>query len=312
MSIVPPADYHLPVADRELSLRTSQGTGLHVELYGPEGAPTVVLSHGWTCSTSFWAPIIHRLSADHRVIAYDQRGHGRSEPAATPAGYSTDALADDLTAVLAATTPAGTKAVLAGHSMGGMTLMAAAGRAEVQERTAAALLASTGADQLRAEARVIPAPWRAVRKIAHQPLLTSSLPFGPVTAASRALIRYGTMGPGTPAPQLEACARIVHACPRNVRAHWGRVLAALDLADGVRQLNVPTSVLVGTADRLTPPVHSRRLHAALPRPEKFIQLRGVGHMSPLERPDAVAAEIRRLVSAHLPAPTHTEPGSATS
>lgn len=70
-----------------------------MEVHGAEGAPAVVLSHGWTCSTAFWAAQIRDLARDHRVVAYDQRGHGRS-PAA--AAYSTTALADDLAAVLEA------------------------------------------------------------------------------------------------------------------------------------------------------------------------------------------------------------------
>jgi pimeloyl-ACP methyl ester carboxylesterase len=72
----------------------------------------VVLSHGWSCSTAFWAAQIRDLAADHRVIAYDQRGHGGSP--ANPV-CSADALADDLEAVLAP----GERAVLTGYSMGG-------------------------------------------------------------------------------------------------------------------------------------------------------------------------------------------------
>lgn len=110
---------------RELTAVSADGTLLHVEVHGPETAPAVVLAHGWTCSTAFWAAQIRDLAADHRVIAYDQRGHGRTLPSQA---CSTDALADDLEAVLAATLAPGEKAVIAGHSMGGMTVLAAAAR----------------------------------------------------------------------------------------------------------------------------------------------------------------------------------------
>ncbi|WP_244205816.1 alpha/beta fold hydrolase, partial [Streptomyces bobili] len=76
-------------------------------------------------TTAFWAAQIRALSADHRVIAYDQRGHGRT-PAS--AACSADLLADDLEAVLTATLAPGERAVIAGHSMGGMTIMAASAR----------------------------------------------------------------------------------------------------------------------------------------------------------------------------------------
>ena len=89
--------YAPPAPARELTVRSADGARLHVEVHGPEDAPAVVLAHGWTCSTAFWAAQIRDLAADHRVIAYDQRGHGRSP--ASPV-CSTDALADDLQAVL--------------------------------------------------------------------------------------------------------------------------------------------------------------------------------------------------------------------
>ncbi|EYT79260.1 hypothetical protein CF54_32355, partial [Streptomyces sp. Tu 6176] len=99
--------YAPPVPARELTVASTGGARLHVEVHGPEGAPAVVLAHGWTCSTAFWAAQIRELAADHRVIAYDQRGHGRS-PAHEVC--STEALADDLESVLAATLAPGERA----------------------------------------------------------------------------------------------------------------------------------------------------------------------------------------------------------
>lgn len=307
-----PSDCSPPAPRRELRVRSADGTWLHTEVHGPEDAPTVVLAHGWTCSTAFWAPVVHRLAADHRLVAYDQRGHGRSAAPHSPAGYSTGALADDLEAVVEATVAAGSRAVLAGHSMGGMTIMAAADRAAVRDRTAAALLASTGSAALVAELQVLPFAGRAprLRTAVHRALLASRAPLGPVTAVSRAVLKYAVMGPATPAERVEACARIVHACPRRVRAGWAQVLGELDLHAEVGRLTAPTAVLVGTADRLTPPVLADRIHQALPRPDGLTRLPGIGHMSPVERPDAVADEIRRLTAAHLTATP--EPRSATA
>ncbi|WP_031082461.1 alpha/beta fold hydrolase, partial [Streptomyces sp. NRRL WC-3549] len=136
-----------PVPVRELAATSADGSRIHVELYGPDDAPAVVLAHGWTCNTHFWAAQIRDLAADHRVVVYDQRGHGRS-PEAGPGGCSTRALADDLEAVLRATLAPGRKAVLAGHSMGAMALMAAARRDAVRDHGAAVLLCSTGSARL--------------------------------------------------------------------------------------------------------------------------------------------------------------------
>lgn len=283
---------------REIEARSADGSRLHIEVYGSEGAPAVVLIHGWTCSTLFWAAQIDDLAADHRVIVYDQRGHGRS-PAVGPGGYTTDALADDLEAVLGATLAPGEKAVLAGHSMGGMTLMAASARPAFREHAAAALLCSTGSSRLVAEARVVPTRAGRVRTRLTRMVLGARAPLGPVTPVSKRILRYGTMGPGTAPDRVAACARIVHACPRPVRVAWAHVLGELDLDAGVRELRVPTAVVTGTADRLTPSVLARRLADELPECVGVTELTGMGHMTPVEAPEAVTAVIRELVENHL-------------
>ncbi|MFD5430753.1 alpha/beta fold hydrolase [Kitasatospora sp. NPDC127067] len=303
MSARLPEDYEPQLPVEELSVRSADGIRLHVEVHGRPGAPTVVLAHGWTCSTVFWAPVIRRLSDRYRVVAYDQRGHGNSEIPPSRARYSTRALAEDLSAVLARTVPAGERAVLAGHSMGGMTIMAAGGRPEVADRTAAAVLISTGPGDLVAELTVLPPAvrLRGLRRFLRRQLLRSRMPLGPVSPVSRMALKYATMGPGSSAGQVEATARIVHACPTAVRANWAAVLDRLDVHAGLARLAAPTAVVVGTGDRLTPPVHAHRIVAELQDPQGLLLLPGVGHMSPLERPDEVAAEIHRMAAAYLAA-----------
>ncbi|MBC9729579.1 alpha/beta fold hydrolase [Streptomyces sp. TRM68367] len=287
--------YAPPVPARELTAVSADGARLHVEVHGPESAPPVVLVHGWTCSTAFWAAQIRDLAADHRVIAYDQRGHGRS-PASSACG--TDVLADDLEAVLKATLAPGEKAVIAGHSMGGMTVLAATGRPALREHAAAVVLCSTGSSRLVAESTVVPIRPGPLRTWLTRRILGSRAPLGPVTPLARRILKYGTMGPGSAPHMIEACARIVHACPRRVRRAWSHVLDLLDLDHGVRQLAAPTAVLVGTADRLTPPVHSRALAAALPHCVGLTELTGMGHMTPVEAPELVSARIRQLVGTY--------------
>ncbi|WP_405568855.1 alpha/beta hydrolase [Streptomyces phaeochromogenes] len=288
--------YAPPVPARELTAVSADGARLHVEVHGADGAPAVVLSHGWSCSTAFWAAQIRDLAADHRVIAYDQRGHGRSP--ANPV-CSADALADDLEAVLAATLAPGEKAVLAGHSMGGMTLMAAAGRDRFREHAGAVLLCSTGSSRLVAESLVVPMRAGRSRTWLTRKVLGSRAPLGPVTPVARRILKYATMGPGSAPGMVEACARIVHACPRKVRYAWSHVLDTLDLDHRVRELSVPAAVVVGTADRMTPVVHARSLVAALPNCVGSTELPGLGHMTPVEAPALVATRIRELVSTYV-------------
>ncbi|MGP8301276.1 alpha/beta fold hydrolase [Streptomyces inhibens] len=293
--------YAPPVPRTTLTVTSADGARLYAEIHGPEQAPAVVLAHGWTCSTAFWAPVVRDLATDHKVVVYDQRGHGRS-PAPGPAGHSTHALADDLVAVLEAALEPGERAVVGGHSMGGMTIMAAAERPQLRERAAAALLCSTGSADLPAESRVFALRSPQGRRLAHRLMLRSRAPLGPVSPLAKRALKYATMGAGSTAEQIEACARIVHACPAGVRARWGTVLAGLELTGGVSKLEMPTAVIAGTADRLTPLVHARRMASVLPDFRGLTELPGLGHMTPIEDPGAVSGRLRALVQDHLRVP----------
>ncbi|MEV6686754.1 alpha/beta hydrolase [Streptomyces sp. NPDC051130] len=118
------------------------------------------------------------------------------------------------------------------------------------------------------------------------------------------------MGPAARPDQIEACARIVHGCPTGVRYAWPQVLAGLDLEAGLAALTVPTAVIGGTEDRLTPILHARALAAALPDCTGLTELPGMGHMTPIEAPDAVIRVIREL-AARRPAQHRPDTPQAT-
>jgi len=93
------------------------GVELHYEEHG-DGDP-IVLLHGWLDNATVWDAQVEFLAKAHKVIAYDHRGHGRSE---RPKGdYSVRTLADDLHA-LARSLGLG-KVALVGHSLGSMTAL---------------------------------------------------------------------------------------------------------------------------------------------------------------------------------------------
>jgi 3-oxoadipate enol-lactonase len=86
------------------------------ELPGPEGAPTVVLLHGWTATADLnWLYSFHELGRHFRVIALDHRGHGNG--LRSDAGFTLSACADDV-AALVRTLGLG-RVIVAGYSMGG-------------------------------------------------------------------------------------------------------------------------------------------------------------------------------------------------
>ena len=104
---------------------TDDGVRLHVEVDGDEASPlTVVFAHGFTARLVEWDLQRAALRDRARLVFFDQRGHGRS--ACTPLPDATiGRTGRDLGEVLDATTPTG-PVVLAGHSMGGMSVMALA------------------------------------------------------------------------------------------------------------------------------------------------------------------------------------------
>ncbi|MBV2366400.1 alpha/beta fold hydrolase [Streptomonospora nanhaiensis] len=293
----------MTAAPRRTTVLSPDGTRINVEVHGPDDAPAIVLSHGWTCSTHFWRPVAEHLGTDHRVVCYDQRGHGASSHPRRH-GYSVAALADDLCAVLEAVLGPEERAVVGGHSMGAMTIMAAADRPRFARRAAAVLLASTGSTALPASSRVLPGAARFPRlgAAAHRLLLGSMLPLGPLTPLTRAALHYVTMAPDADPAMVDYCARIVHACAPVARGRWGKVLAHLELDRGLAHLDMPSVVVAGTRDRLTPIAQARHIRGLLPNCERFIEVTGAGHMTPLEAPETVAGALADLAAAHLRTP----------
>ncbi|WP_029536769.1 alpha/beta fold hydrolase [Rhodococcus erythropolis] len=297
--VEPNALLKTPTLKADISeLTTDDGAIINVRAYGPVDGDPIVLSHGWTCSTEFWYPQVNALAGEYRVITYDQRGHGRSTVGNLPLGP--DVLADDLSAVLAATVREDKKAVIVGHSMGGMSIIAWAGRHpdEVKKYASAVMLASTASERLIAETTVIPLPNRFPRVPVPvgRAILSSPVPFVSSGAMTKA-IQYVSMSPNATKAEIQFCENIVRECKPRIRGGWGAALSTLDIHEGLDNLEVPTTVLVGSLDRLTPPVHARKLAQVLDDAgnlERLIVLPGVGHMSSIENIDEFDKEIVRL------------------
>ena len=286
-----------PLQGRAARLRSADGTELHVEVFGSESGPPVVLVHGWMCSLQLWRRQIVDLASDHYVVAYDLRGHGRSGTAVT-GDYSVDALAADLDAVLHHTMAAPRPMVLAGHSMGAMGIVAwaRAHPGKVRARVAGVVLANTGVEELVGRARVAALGTRLapLRAAVGSRLLGSALPLPsrPRAVVSR-VVRFLTLGPSASPAEVAFATEMVMACSAAVRAGFGTTLAAVDLLDGLDAVVVPAVVLTAEHDRLTPSVHGRRIAEALPD-ATLVEIPGVGHLTPIEAPCEVTGAIRRV------------------
>jgi pimeloyl-ACP methyl ester carboxylesterase len=291
--------------DEELTVTAADGTLLHVEIVEPREPttkPTIVFVHGLALDmgTFYFQRKALAERADHRLVFYDQPGHGRSSKLAS-GNYDIAALGRSLAAVLNAAVPDG-HIILVGHSMGGMTVMAFAEQYPewFGSRVTGVVLMSTSAGLFDKT------------KVGLQSLVARvSAPFFPVWggaarlgggAIDRARVasadiawlltrRYG-FGEARPSPSLvtfvermnskttaETLTKYLHTLYSHNR------LPALSALRGV-----PVLVLVGTRDYLTPVVHSEEILRYLPDAE-LVKIDNSGHVVMLEKADDVNAAL---------------------
>ena len=288
---------------KTMVVHSADGTRLHTEVFGPTNGYPIVLAHGITCSLQVWHEQINDLARDHRVIAYDHRGHGRSGVPA-PSEYSLDHLAADLDAVLSAVLRPGERAVVAGHSMGGIAISSWSDRYRhrVEERIDAVALINTTAGDLLDKIQLLPVPamFRAarvaaartmIRALGGAPLVNGTQP------GSRRFLQMMAVG----ADADPSITRFLHdlfaATPATGRGAWARVLVEeighrehIDLSG----LTVPTLVIGSTNDRLLPMSQARAIAESAPNLVELVEMPG-GHCAILEHPGDVNGHLRDLV-----------------
>jgi non-heme chloroperoxidase len=276
----------------ESTVRTDDGAELAVAVAGASNdGPTIVLVHCWMGDRRVWGPVVERLAVGHRVVLYDHRGHGRSTIGT--AGLTLDALADDLRAVLDHVDAR--DAVVAGHSMGGMTTQAFAIRhPDVRRaRLSAIVLVATAGHGIRS----------GVGGISPS---TIGLPVTDVLLGRRRIGRLlvrDSFGAACAGSHLDALIETIVATAPHVRVELLRAMQTMDLRTGLADVDLPVIILSGTRDRITRPALSRGMVEALPQ-ARLVVVPGMGHMLPWESPDLVA---RTIAEAAAAAPTLQAP-----
>lgn len=288
----------------QAEIRLSDGPRLHLRTAGPPGAPvTIVLLHGWVLDGRTWHRQVRPLAEVARVVTYDARGHGRSGGVERSTA-TLDRLGDDLAEVLRAVAPAG-PVVLAGHSLGGMTIMEYAHRhpADFAERVAGLLLLSTTAEGHTHTVYGLPQPVAQLVRVAE---MTSAQvlarlggwrPHRAFALALRPSLRWLLFGhPCDPADVLLTTKAVARASLSSIGGFRPSVGAQARLDTLAALPAVPTAVLVGDRDRLTPPVCALSIAKALPGAALTI-CPDAGHMLMLERPDVVTEALLDVVQA---------------
>jgi pimeloyl-ACP methyl ester carboxylesterase len=301
---------------RELTVLAHDGVPLHVEIDGPARAPlTVVFAHGYTLSQDCWH-FQRKALAGQRLVFWDQRDHGRS--GRSPEGAaSIDQLGTDLKTVIDATTAPDERVVLAGHSMGGMTIMALAEQHPelFGTKVAGVVLISTCARGLESGSPWMPGLVR--------PVLSKALP-GVLSGAARGrravlvergravsgdlgflgtwLIGFGRtdISPAT----VDFLEKMIRETPIEVVARFCQALMLCDKRAALGPFGrVPVTVLVGEKDRLIAPRLGVELAMDIPQAE-LVWVPGGGHVLIMERPglvnDAIIRLLRQVSGGSLP------------
>jgi pimeloyl-ACP methyl ester carboxylesterase len=288
---------------RVVPVRAKDGIRLHTEVFGPHDGYPIVLAHGITCALRVWAYQIADLSTDYRVIAFDHRGHGKSTVPPRRHRYSLDILAADLDAVLEATLAPGERAVIAGHSMGGIAITSWAERYpdRVPARADAVALINTTTGDLLRHVQFLPAPAPlADARVRAAGTLLKTFGAAPLLRAvdrpSRRFVSTIAVGRDADPAVAEFIYELFTSTPPAGRGGWARTLVDalgpehIDLT----HLTAPTLVIGSTKDRLLPMVSSRHIAKMAPNLASFVELPG-GHCAIVERPDEVNKHLRVLI-----------------
>ncbi|MGI8706414.1 MAG: alpha/beta fold hydrolase [Sphingomicrobium sp.] len=232
------------------------------------GGTAILFLHGVGSDKSVWAPQLAHFGQSRRAVAFDYPGYGESAPA--PEGATRDDIA---AAVLAAMDVLGIgEAHICGLSLGGV--IAIAMHAAAPERCASLILADSFA--VHPDGRAI-----------YERSVAASADLRTLAESRADVLLAQPVGPAVRDEVVETMARIDPAAYRiGAEAVW-----LADQRDRARQIRVPTLVVCGTEDKVTPPDLSRQLVDLIPG-AKYDQIERAGHLSNLERPD----EFNRILS----------------
>ena len=256
----------------------------HYDDLGPRDGAAVVLMPSLLCDREMFAHLASNLADRYRVLAVDLRGHGFST--APSRAYDLEEQADDIAALLDSVGIA--RAALVGLSQGGMTALRLV--LARRERVRAMVLMDSSADS---EGRV-----PALRYLA---MAASARLFGVLPSVAHDVTRL-MFSDAFASAHRDIVARHVsdwQAMDRRGIFHATRAVALrTDLAERLREIDVPTLVIVGDQDRALPPPHSYRLARAI-KNAKLAIVAGAGHLATIEQPEATTALVRQFLDDQL-------------
>lgn len=305
---------HRPGKDEPTPLRSKRvqrlvrpdGSEIEVEFYGPDRAPTLILTHGWGPDSTAWYYAKKQLADQFRVVVWDLPGLGKSQKPKNR-DYSLEKYARDLEAVLALVDDQ--PAILVGHSMGGMILLTFSRLfpERLEQHVAGLILVdSTYTNPLKTT--TFSKLLMVLQKPLLEPLLHLAIAFSPLLWLASWLSYLngsvllttkisGFTGTETRG-QLNFSSLIGIKPPPGVLARGVLAMFRFDETATLPKISVPTLVVVGKSDIATRPFASKHMSAKVPQAELSVLSPG-GHMSLMERNHQFADIVRAFSNACL-------------
>ena len=259
---------------------TANGITMHYEMDGPESAPVVTLSHSLATDLSMWDPQVAVLKSGYRVLRYDTRGHGGTDAPEGP--YTLEQLAEDVRALLHALRIP--KTHFMGISMGGMIgqVLALKNPGMLQS-----LILCDTSSRIPGEALPI---WEERIGLAQKQ--------GMDALAESTMERWFTASfRRKPLPALDKIRGMIRTTPVKGYVGCSRAIMRLNLTERLREITLPSFIIVGEEDPGTPVAASQVIHEQIKGSELVI-LKSAAHLSNIEQQDAfntaVMAFLKRL------------------
>lgn len=242
---------------------------------------TLLLVHGFPLDHSMWQQQIDCFGKTHRVLAPDLRGFGKS--AATAGTVTMEQFADDLAALLDKLSIR-EPVILCGLSMGGYIAW------QFWKRHAARLAALILCDTKAAA----DTPETARTRLTTADQVERE---GAKVVANSMLERlFAKQTPQEQPALIDSTRRVMlGTSPAGIAAAQRGMAARPDMTPALVEISVPTLVICGEHDVISPVAEMRRLAESMPN-ANFVEVAGAGHMSPLEKPDVVNGAIAGFLS----------------
>ncbi|MBU1099526.1 MAG: alpha/beta hydrolase [Bacteroidetes bacterium] len=257
--------------------------GLFVKTAGNAKNQPIIFVHGFPLDHSMWNKQFKGLSKDYYCISYDIRGLGKSHVG--DAQYTMEAFKDDLFSIIEDMKIE--KAVLCGLSMGGYIALRAVEFA--QDRFNALILCDTKAEADNDITKLARAG--AINKINIEGLASFVDGFVPPLFAEEANKENKTVFNST-------IDKAKQHNPQGVKASLLAMLSRTNTTPFLKKIKIPTLLLVGAQDKLTPPPVMRAIHEKIKDSEFGVAPRA-GHLAPLENPkfvnDMISGFLKRRI-----------------